>query len=137
MIVAVDAVSPTSTDDETFDLQAVEEHHHAPTGWCPVYLAGLPVDMDRLYAIARRHGLRVIDAAQAIGSRWNEKLIGSFGDLVSSASANEKSPCAKAAAGARLVGSPAREQLRLQGVVRSGLDIDIVVPGGESNLTRT
>ena len=37
----------------------------------PVYLAGLPVDMDRLYDIAGRHGLRVIeDAAQAIDSRW-------------------------------------------------------------------
>ncbi|XQU71416.1 DegT/DnrJ/EryC1/StrS aminotransferase family protein [Cupriavidus sp. H18C1] len=35
----------------------------------PVYLAGLPVDMDRLYAIANQHGLRVIeDAAQAIDS---------------------------------------------------------------------
>ncbi len=37
----------------------------------PVYLSGLPVDMDRLYDIARRHKLRVVeDAAQAIGSRW-------------------------------------------------------------------
>ncbi|MDF6633163.1 DegT/DnrJ/EryC1/StrS aminotransferase family protein, partial [Escherichia coli] len=32
----------------------------------PVYLSGLPVDMDRLYDIARRHKLRVVeDAAQA------------------------------------------------------------------------
>ncbi|WP_321965493.1 DegT/DnrJ/EryC1/StrS family aminotransferase, partial [Paraburkholderia sp. J7] len=32
----------------------------------PVFLSGLPVDMDRLYAIARQHKLRVIeDAAQA------------------------------------------------------------------------
>lgn len=31
----------------------------------PVYLSGLPVDMDRLYAIARAHKLRVVeDAAQ-------------------------------------------------------------------------
>ena len=27
----------------------------------PVYLSGLPVDMDRLYGIAREHGLRVIE----------------------------------------------------------------------------
>src|ERR1035437_541013 len=46
----------------------------------PVYLAGKPVDMDRLYAIATRHKLRVIeDAAQAIGSTWKGKHIGSFG----------------------------------------------------------
>src|SRR6185369_12675715 len=37
----------------------------------PVDLAGLPVDRDRLYAIAKKHNLRVIeDAAQAIGSTW-------------------------------------------------------------------
>jgi dTDP-4-amino-4,6-dideoxygalactose transaminase len=49
----------------------------------PVHFAGLPVDMDRLYAIAERHRLRVIeDAAQAIGSSWRGRRIGSFGDLV-------------------------------------------------------
>ena len=50
----------------------------------PVYLAGLPVDMDQLYSIAKQHNLRVIeDAAQAFGSNWHGKKIGSFGDLVS------------------------------------------------------
>jgi dTDP-4-amino-4,6-dideoxygalactose transaminase len=49
----------------------------------PVHFAGLPVDMDRLYEIAARHHLRVIeDAAHAIGSTWRGKRIGSFGDLV-------------------------------------------------------
>ncbi len=49
----------------------------------PVHFAGLPVDMDRLYAIAGRHRLRVIeDAAHAIGSAWRGRRIGSFGDLV-------------------------------------------------------
>src|SRR6185437_5135584 len=49
----------------------------------PVHLTGLPADMDRLYAIAGRHRLRVIeDAAQAIGSAWRGRRIGSFGDLV-------------------------------------------------------
>ncbi|MEB0084720.1 DegT/DnrJ/EryC1/StrS aminotransferase family protein, partial [Glaciimonas sp. Gout2] len=37
----------------------------------PVYLAGLPIDMDRLYAIAKKYNLRVVeDAAQALGSSW-------------------------------------------------------------------
>ena len=50
----------------------------------PVDLAGLPVDRDRLYDIARRHKLRVIeDAAQSMGANWKAKRIGSFGDLVS------------------------------------------------------
>ena len=50
----------------------------------PVYLAGLPVDMDQLYSLAKQYNLRVIeDAAQAFGSQWKGKKIGSFGDLVS------------------------------------------------------
>ena len=49
----------------------------------PVHFAGLPVDMDALYDIAAKHGLRVVeDAAHAIGSRYRGRLIGSFGDLV-------------------------------------------------------
>ena len=50
----------------------------------PVHFAGLPVDMERLYQIAGRRSLRVVeDAAHAIGSAWRGKRIGSFGDLVS------------------------------------------------------
>ncbi len=49
----------------------------------PVDLSGLPVDRDRLYAIAKKHKLRVIeDAAQAFGM-WKGKRIGSIGDFVS------------------------------------------------------
>ena len=49
----------------------------------PVHFAGLPVDMDRLYALARSAGVRVIeDAAHAIGARWHGRPIGSFGDVV-------------------------------------------------------
>ena len=106
----------------------------------PVYLAGLPVDMERLYAIAKRHGLRVIeDAAQAIDSRWDAERIGSFGDLVSfSFQANKNITCAEG--GCLVLNSPAEaelaERLRLQGVVRSGLDgMDVEVPGGKFNLT--
>src|SRR3954471_13819501 len=50
----------------------------------PVDLAGLPVNRDRLYAIARRHKLRVVeDAAQSFGSTWRGRRIGAFGDFVS------------------------------------------------------
>ena len=49
----------------------------------PTHFAGLPVDMERLYQIAGRRHLRVIeDAALAIGSRWKGRHIGAFGDLV-------------------------------------------------------
>lgn len=47
----------------------------------PVHFAGLPVDLDPLYAIAEKRGLRVIeDAAHAIGAEYKGRRIGSFGD---------------------------------------------------------
>ncbi len=48
----------------------------------PTHFPGALVDMDRLYRLARRHRLRVIeDAALALGSRWQGRPVGSFGDL--------------------------------------------------------
>jgi dTDP-4-amino-4,6-dideoxygalactose transaminase len=50
----------------------------------PVHFSGLPVDLDPLYALAAQHGLRVIeDAAQAIGTGYKGRLLGSFGDIQS------------------------------------------------------
>ena len=48
----------------------------------PTHFSGLPCDMDRLYAIAKKHKLRVIeDAALAIGSSWKGTPVGAFGDI--------------------------------------------------------
>ena len=106
----------------------------------PVYLAGLPVDLDRLYAIARSRNLRVVeDAAQAFGASWKGARIGSRGDLVAfSFHANKNITSAEGGCivlpGERDV--PLAEKLRLQGVVRSGEDgMDVDVPGGKFNLT--
>ncbi len=106
----------------------------------PVYLAGKPVDMDRLYAIAAKHELRVIeDAAQAIGSTWRGKPIGSFGDFVSfSFQANKNITTSE---GGCLVlndddEATLAEKYRLQGVTRSGWDgIEVDVLGGKYNMT--
>lgn len=47
----------------------------------PVHFAGLPVDLDPLYALAKQYHLRVIeDAAHAMGTEYKDKRIGSFGD---------------------------------------------------------
>jgi dTDP-4-amino-4,6-dideoxygalactose transaminase len=47
----------------------------------PVHYAGLPVDLDALYALAKKHSLRIIeDAAHAIGTDYKGRKIGSFGD---------------------------------------------------------
>ncbi|MCE5181606.1 MAG: DegT/DnrJ/EryC1/StrS aminotransferase family protein [Betaproteobacteria bacterium] len=106
----------------------------------PVDLAGLPVDRDRLYAIAEKHRLRVIeDAAQSMGATWQGKKIGSFGDLISfSFHANKNMTTGE---GGCLVLSdaaqiPLAEKLRLQGVERfpdGTMDVDVA--GGKYNLT--
>lgn len=47
-----------------------------------VHIYGLPVDMDPLMELARRHGLLVIeDAAEAIGQTCAGRPCGSFGDI--------------------------------------------------------
>ena len=106
----------------------------------PVYLAGLPVDMDQLYALANQYQLRVIeDAAQAFGSQWKGKKIGSFGDLVSfSFQANKNLTTVE---GGCLVlnnddEAKLAEKFRLQGLTRHGMDgVDVDVLGGQDNLT--
>jgi dTDP-4-amino-4,6-dideoxygalactose transaminase len=106
----------------------------------PVFLSGLPVDMDRLYAIADKHKLRVIeDAAQAFGSEWKGKRIGSFGDF-SSFSFQVNKNLTTGEGGCLVMNTPEEailaEKFRLQGVSRSGVDgIDVDVLGGKYNLT--
>ena len=47
----------------------------------PVHLYGQPCDMDPIMAVAKKHGLYVIeDCAQAHGATYKGKIIGSFGD---------------------------------------------------------
>ncbi|WP_027797238.1 DegT/DnrJ/EryC1/StrS family aminotransferase [Paraburkholderia acidipaludis] len=106
----------------------------------PVFLAGLPVDMDRLYAIARQHKLRVVeDAAQAFGATWNGKRIGALGDIVSfSFHANKNLTSIEG--GALVLNDEAEavlaQKYRLQGVTRTGFDgMDCDVLGGKYNLT--
>jgi dTDP-4-amino-4,6-dideoxygalactose transaminase len=48
----------------------------------PVHLYGQPAEMDAILAIARRHGLKVIeDCAQSHGARYRGQCTGAFGDL--------------------------------------------------------
>jgi dTDP-4-amino-4,6-dideoxygalactose transaminase len=106
----------------------------------PVYLAGLPVNMDILYALAKENGLRVIeDAAQAFGSEWKGQRIGSIGDLVSfSFQANKNLSTVEG--GCLVLNNPDEahlaEKLRLQGLTRTGMDgMDVDILGGKDNLT--
>ena len=64
------------------DPSKIEEKINANTkAIMPVHLYGQPCDMDPIMAIAKKHGLYVIeDCAQAHGATYNGKIIGSFGD---------------------------------------------------------
>lgn len=135
VFVDVDPVS------RLIDLDAVERAITSKTrAIIPVDLAGIPVDRDRLYDLAKRHRLRVIeDAAQSMGSTWRGKPIGSFGDLICiSFHANKNMTTAE---GGCLVLNDEREatlceRLRLQGVVRlpdGGQEVEIA--GAKLNLT--
>ena len=47
-----------------------------------VHLAGWPCDMDPIMALAREHGIKVIeDCAQAHGARYKGRSVGSIGDV--------------------------------------------------------
>ena len=77
--VLVDVEPGTYNMDVTKIEKAVTKRTRAIM---PVHFAGLPVDLDPLYDVAKKYNLRVIeDAAHAIGTEYKGKRIGSFGDI--------------------------------------------------------
>lgn len=106
----------------------------------PVHFAGLPVDMDQLYALAGRHGLRVIeDAAHAIGSAWHGRRIGSFGDLVCFSFHPNKNMTT--IEGGAIVATDTAEVAAIERHRFHGLErhpdgsADVTLPGGKANLS--
>lgn len=144
VVIAVGA-TPVFVDIDpvtrNIDLDALEAAITPRTrALIPVDLAGLPVDRDRLYAIARKHQLRVVeDAAQSFGSNWRGDAIGAIGDLVSfSFHANKNLTTSEGGCLVLNNADEARafERLRLQGVVRhpdGGMDVEAW--GSKANMT--
>jgi dTDP-4-amino-4,6-dideoxygalactose transaminase len=128
-------------DSRNLDLDQVEAAITPRTrAIMPVHFAGLPVDMERLYAIAGRHRLRVIeDAAHAIGSAYRGRRIGSFGDLVCFSFHPNKNMTT--IEGGAISGGSADELKSIElhrwhGLTRTGVDgFDVVLAGGKSNLS--
>jgi dTDP-4-amino-4,6-dideoxygalactose transaminase len=72
-------------DPKTYNIDAdkIEEHLTPKTkAIMPVHLYGQPAEMDRIKDIAKKHNLFVIeDSAQAMGSKYNGKMICTIGDI--------------------------------------------------------
>jgi len=106
----------------------------------PTHYPGALVDMDALYALARRRpGLRVIeDAALAIGSRWKGRNVGAFGDLVTFSFHPNKN--ITSIEGGALVVNDESEALRVEALRFHGISYlpdrtrDVAFPGGKFNM---
>jgi dTDP-4-amino-4,6-dideoxygalactose transaminase len=114
----------------------------------PVHFAGLPVDLDPLYDIAQRNGLRVLeDAAHAMGAEYKGKRIGSFGDTqVFSFHPTKNMTTGEGGCVATRDQHLAEQvaRLRFHGIDRQAFnrygkggtqDYEIVMPGFKSNMT--
>lgn len=86
-VIAILGAKPIFVDieEDTFniDVNKIEAACTSKTkAIMPVHYAGLPVDLDPLYELAKRKNLRVIeDAAHAMGTSYKGKKIGTFGDI--------------------------------------------------------
>ena len=123
------------------DLDQVERGITANTrALVPTHFAGLPCDMDRLYAIADKHQLRVIeDAALAVGSSWKGRKIGAFGDIVTfSFHPNKNMTTIEGGAATFASETEAKraEVLRFHGITKLADGTrDVDYPGGKFNMS--
>jgi hypothetical protein len=105
----------------------------------PTHWPGSLADLDALHALARRHGLRVIeDAALVMGSRWKGTNVGAFGDLVTFSFHPNKN-MTTIEGGALVLPDPAEaarvDPLRFHGIVYlPDRTRDVAFPGGKFNL---
>jgi perosamine synthetase len=91
------------TDPETFQINPdkIEERINENTrAIMPVHILGLPANMDKINAIAKKHNLVVIeDACQAWLAEWRGKKCGTVGDLGCFSFQNSKHlPCGEGGA---------------------------------------
>jgi dTDP-4-amino-4,6-dideoxygalactose transaminase len=79
VLVFTDIRPDTLNIDENKIEQAITDRTKAI---CVVHYAGVACEMDAIMDIARRHGLFVVeDAAQAVGSYYKGKALGTIGDF--------------------------------------------------------
>jgi len=73
----------TKKDDLDFDYSDLDKKITQKTkAIIPVYLWGYPINIDKLKNFAKKYSLNIIeDAAQAHGSKYKDKFLGTFGDI--------------------------------------------------------
>lgn len=86
---AIPVFIDSETDTWNMDPVALEEaivslkaKGQEPKAIIPVHLYGMPAKMNEIMAISKKYGIPVIeDAAEALGSTYEAKACGTFGDL--------------------------------------------------------
>lgn len=83
-VTAVGAIPVIADIDETLTLDVNEFEKKISKNTkavIPVHIMGFPCNMDAINAVARKHGVAVVeDACQAIGGRYKGKFLGTLGD---------------------------------------------------------
>ncbi len=116
----------------------------------PVHYAGVPVDLDAIYEIAKSKNLRVIeDAAHAMGTSYKGRKVGTFGDI-QVFSFHPIKNMTSAEGGCVVINKDAADEIkrlelqRFHGIDRSIWDrfsknascyYDVVFPGFKSNMS--
>jgi len=105
----------------------------------PTHFPGALVDLDAVYALAKRRGVRVIeDAALVLGSRWRGQNVGAVGDIVTFSFHPNKN--ATSIEGGALVVNDQDEARRAEALRFHGIRYlpdrtrDVAFPGGKFNL---
>ena len=133
------------------DPQAVEAAITPRTrALVPVHYAGMACDMDALLALARRHGLRVVeDAAHAFPTRYNGRLVGTLDSDITVFSFYANKTMTTGEGGMVVVRDPERagriRLMRLHGISQDAFDryvsktpawfYEVVAAGFKYNLT--
>jgi dTDP-4-amino-4,6-dideoxygalactose transaminase len=92
MVNAVPVFADIGPENQNIDPDDVERKITDRTrAIIPVYVWGIPADLDRIMEIAKKHDLRVLeDAAHAHGSEWRGRRIGAIGNMGSFSFQSEK-----------------------------------------------
>ena len=105
----------------------------------PTHWPGSLADLDALYALARKHGVRVIeDAALVMGSQYQGRNVGAIGDLVTFSFHPNKN--ITSIEGGALVLNDAAEAKRVDALRFHGIERlpdgtrDVAFPGGKFNM---